>query len=51
MDVTGVIVDISDQESIKLKSGTQKVRKYITIIDETCCSVTIVSDSLSLMIS
>lgn len=46
-----MVVDISDQESIKLKSGTEKVRKHITIIDETCCSVTIVSARLLLMIA
>lgn len=41
LDVIGVIIDITDQETVKLKNKAQKFRKYITIVDESSCSISI----------
>ena len=41
LDVMGVIIDITDQETVKLKNKQSKIRKYITIIDKSSTSISI----------
>lgn len=36
-----MIIDVSQNETVKLKSMKEKVRKYVTIVDDTCYSVTV----------
>ena len=39
LDVCGIIGDVSENEMVNLRKGSQKVRKYITLIDDTGCSI------------
>ena len=41
IDIAGVVIEISDAEFVKLRTGLQKIRKYVTIIDETLYAVAI----------
>jgi len=48
VDVVGIVILVEDKESIKLKSGDSKSRKYIEIVDDSMCSIgiTIWGDNL-----
>ena len=37
----GVIVHVSSPETIQLKDRRQKTRSYATVIDESCCAITL----------
>ena len=37
----GVIIDISEPEYVKLRNGSSKVRKYLTLIDDTFYSIVV----------
>jgi replication factor A1 len=39
IDIIGVVLDVSEQESINLKNGISKVRKHITLADNSMCSI------------
>ena len=41
IDVCGVIAEVSENESVTLKKGSQKNRKYITLIDDSGCSISL----------
>lgn len=41
LDVCGIIGDVSENEMVNLRKGSQKVRKYITLIDDTGCSISL----------
>lgn len=41
LDICGVITEISEKETVNLKTGQQKVRKYVTLIDDTSCSISL----------
>tara|TARA_B110000285_G_C15063830_1_gene583926 strand:+ start:391 stop:567 length:177 start_codon:yes stop_codon:yes gene_type:complete len=41
IDCTGIVISLGDKESINLKSGQQKVRKYVQILDDTMHSVSL----------
>lgn len=41
LDICGVVTEISDKETVNLKSGQQKVRKYVTLIDDSYCSISL----------
>jgi len=33
VDVCGIVAEVSENESVTLKKGSQKNRKYITLVD------------------
>jgi replication factor A1 len=35
VDVCGIVADVSDNETVNLRKGSSKVRKYVTLIDES----------------
>ena len=35
VDVCGVIAEVSENETVNLRKGSSKVRKYVTLIDES----------------
>lgn len=35
IDVCGIVAEVSENEMINLRKGTQKERKYVTLIDDT----------------
>ncbi len=37
----GVIVHVSQPETISLKDRRQKIRSYVTVIDDSCCAITL----------
>ena len=41
LDISGVIIEISEKETVNLRSGQQKVRKYVTLIDDSSCSISL----------
>eukprot|EP00347_Sterkiella_histriomuscorum_P019324 403342085 len=41
IDLIGVVLDITSCDTIKLKNNRQKQRRYITIIDESFCSISL----------
>jgi len=41
LDIVGVITEISEKETVNLRSGQQKVRKYVTLIDDSSCSISL----------
>jgi ssDNA-binding replication factor A large subunit len=41
VDVLGLIIDVSDSETVKLKFNREKVRKYLTLVDETSYSIVV----------
>jgi len=41
VDVLGLIIDVSESETVKLKFNREKVRKYLTLVDETSYSIVV----------
>ena len=41
LDISGVIIEVSEKETVNLRSGQQKVRKYVTLIDDSSCSISL----------
>ncbi len=41
LDICGVVTEISDKETVNLRNGQQKVRKYVTLIDDSYCSISL----------
>jgi replication factor A1 len=41
IDICGVIVEVSDNEMVNLRKGSQKVRKYVTLIDGSMCAISL----------
>lgn len=41
LDISGVIIEISEKETVNLRSGQQKVRKYVTLIDDSSYSISL----------
>ena len=41
LDVCGVIAEVSDNETVNLRKGSQKVRKYVTLLDDSGCSISL----------
>lgn len=41
LDISGAITEISEKETVNLRSGQQKVRKYVTLIDDSMCSISL----------
>ncbi len=41
IDICGIIVEVSENEMVNLRNGNQKVRKYVTLIDDSCCAVSL----------
>jgi len=41
IDCTGIVYQIGDKESINLKTGQQKVRKYVQLLDDTMHSISL----------
>ena len=41
IDIIGIVLEVTKQEAVKLKSGAEKVRKYVTLCDETNCTIAI----------
>ena len=39
LDVVGIVINAEQKESIKLKSGESKARKYIEIVDDSLYSI------------
>lgn len=39
LDVVGIVINVEEKESIKLKSGDTKARKFIEIVDDSMYSV------------
>jgi replication factor A1 len=35
LDVCGIVVEVSENEMVNLRKGSQKVRKYVTLIDDS----------------
>lgn len=42
IDVIGVVAEVSENESVTLKSGTQKNRKYVTLVDDSGCAISLI---------
>ncbi len=42
LDVVGVVANVSENESVTLKSGTQKNRKYVTLVDDSGCAISLI---------
>lgn len=41
IDVCGVVAEVSENESVTLKKGSQKNRKYITLVDDSGCAISL----------
>ena len=41
LDILGLIIDVSEPETVKLKSMREKLRKYVTLVDETSYSIVV----------
>lgn len=41
IDLIGVVTEINEKEVVKLRRGFDKYRRYLTIIDDTSCSIII----------
>lgn len=41
LDISGVISEISEKETVNLRNGQQKVRKYVTLIDDSNFSISL----------
>lgn len=41
LDVCGVIAEVSDNEMVNLRKGSQKIRKYLTLIDDSGCAISL----------
>lgn len=41
VDVCGIIAEVSESELINLRKGSQKVRKYVTLIDDSGCAISL----------
>lgn len=41
LDICGVIAEVSDTETVNLRKGNQKIRKYVTLIDDSFCAVSL----------
>ena len=41
VDVCGIVADVSENETVNLRKGSQKVRKYVTLIDNTGCGISL----------
>ena len=41
IDVCGVIVEVSETEVVNLRRGSQKIRKYVTLVDDSMCSISL----------
>ena len=41
IDCAGIVVQVGEKESINLKSGQQKVRKYVQLLDDTMHSISL----------
>jgi replication factor A1 len=39
LDVVGIVINVEEKESIKLKSGDQKARKFLEIVDDSMASI------------
>lgn len=41
LDVCGVVAEVSENEMVNLRKGSQKVRKYITLVDDSGCAISL----------
>lgn len=41
LDILGLIIDLSEPETVRLKNQVEKIRKYVTLVDESCCSIVV----------
>lgn len=41
LDVCGIIAEVSDNEMVNLRKGSQKTRKYVTLIDDSGCAISL----------
>jgi replication factor A1 len=41
IDVIGVVADVSENEVVNLRKGSQKTRKYVTLVDESGCAISL----------
>lgn len=41
VDILGLIIDVTQPETVKLKSNREKTRRYVTIVDETSHSIVV----------
>lgn len=41
LDICGVIAEVTDIETVNLRKGNQKIRKYVTLIDDSYCAVSL----------
>lgn len=41
LDVCGIILEVSDTETVNLRKGSQKVRKYVTLVDDSMYSISL----------
>jgi ssDNA-binding replication factor A large subunit len=41
IDICGIIVEVSENEMVNLRNGSQKVRKYVTLIDDSGCAISL----------
>lgn len=41
LDVCGVIAEVSETEMVNLRKGNQKIRKYVTLIDDSGCAISL----------
>jgi hypothetical protein len=39
IDVCGVVIEVSETETVNLRKGSQKVRKYVTLVDDSFCAI------------
>lgn len=41
LDICGIIAEVSENEMVNLRKGSQKVRKYVTLIDDSYCAISL----------
>ena len=41
IDICGIIVEVSENEMVNLRKGSQKIRKYVTLIDDSMCAISL----------
>jgi len=41
VDVCGVVAEVSENETVNLRKGSSKIRKYVTLIDESGYAITL----------
>ena len=41
LDIAGVIMEVSENEMVNLRKGSQKVRKYVTLVDDSMCAISL----------